>query len=495
MVWLIILVFLIVGFVIYVRVNTNFEYHYYDNGKIKLLGRTRFRKRIGEFKCYDTKGFCYCIRNYEKGELISERYFLKGASEDIISNRDIMLNAVLNDGNNLEFLKNDLKFDREIVIAALKSEKFNKDYIKDCLSFYSNDSDLIHIAVLANGHLLEYASSNLRDNKRIVLDAVKNNGYSIKYASDRLKSDKKVVVSAVYCDSRALFFINRNYRYDNEVIAASFYDWNKNLYQGYMWNNDVSASDFYLLKYYPNGPHPPIQLIPKYKLYEKDFVFNAKRILLESEFLDESLKFRILWKQTFILNEIIKSKLFRSFSTLYQISMIFPILFFPLSLILLLIFGGNILNITTLVAILLFGIQHLFDETKILNKWMNNKSVLHRLQKFIYRTVRIKKIKTLKYYFDKEEFWAIQYAIEEIRLNQKVILDVISQKDNMIILAFVDEELKNDFDFNQKLRPYIIRFLSNYINKEELIDFYHYWYLGNKHLENDNEILNLINDV
>ena len=494
MVWLIILVLIIVGFVIYVRVNTNFEYHYYDNGKIKLSGRTRFRKRIGEFKCYDTKGFCYCIRNYEKGELISERYFLKGASEDIISNRDIMLNAVLNDGNNLEFLKNDLKFDREIVIAALKSEKFNNDYIKDCLSFYSNDSELIHAAVLVNGHFLEYASSNLKDNERIVLDAVKKDGYSIKYASDRLKSDKKVVINAVNCDSRALFFIKRHYRYDNEVIAASFYDWNKNFYNGFIGINDVSASDFYLLKY-PKGPHNPIQLIPKYKLYEKDFVFNAKRILLGTEFLDESLKSRILRKQTFILNEIIKSKLFRSFSTLYLISRIFAISFLCLSMVLLFIFGGNILNITAWVGILLFWIQHLFEETKTLNKWMNNKSVLHRLQKFIYRTVRIKKIKTLKYYFDKEEFWAIQYAIEEIRLNQKVILDVISQKDNMIILAYVDEELKNDHDFNQKLRPYIIRFLSKSINKEELIDFYHYWYLGNKHLENDNEILNLIKDV
>jgi hypothetical protein len=492
MVWLILLVFLIVGSVIYVRINTNFEYHYDDNGKIKLSGRTRFRKRIGEFKCYDTKGFCYCIRNYEKGELVSERYFLKGASEEIISNRDIVLKAVLNDGNNLEFLKNDLEFDREIVIAALKSKKFNKDYIKYRLSRYSNDSDLIHIAVLADGHLLESASSKLKDNERIVLDAVKNNGYSIKYASDRLKSDKKVVVNAVNCDSRALFFINRNYRYDNEVIAASLYDWNKNLHNGYVWHSDVPYYRYLFDN--PNGSGTPIELIPKYKLYEKDFVFNAKRILLESEFLDESLKFRILRKETFVFQKLLESKLFRSFSILYNICIVFPTIFFLVSLVLHII-GVNILNIMAWAAILPYAIQYALEETKILNKWMNNKIVLHRLQKFIYRAVRIKKIKTLKYYFDNEEFWAIQYAIEEIRLNQKVILDVISQKDNLIILAFVDEELKNDFDFNQKLRPYIIRFLSNSINKEELIDFYHYWFLGNKHLENDKEILNLVKDV
>ena len=116
------------------------------------------------------------------------------------------------------------------------------------------------------------------------------------------------------------------------------------------------------------------------------------------------------------------------------------------------------------------------------------------MRKMIFKRVKIIHIDNLKEYLIKEEFWAIQYATEEIRLNQKLILDTISQSRKLEILAYVDQALKIDLEFNEHLKPFITELLGENNNKEEILDFYHYWFLGNQHLVNDPEIAKLMNE-
>ena len=52
-------------------------------------------------------------------------------------------------------------------------------------------------AVSNKGLALQYASSNLRSDKKVVLAAVHNNAYSLNWVSDRLIKDKEVYLGAL----------------------------------------------------------------------------------------------------------------------------------------------------------------------------------------------------------------------------------------------------------------------------------------------------------
>ena len=60
-------------------------------------------------------------------------------------------------------------------------------------------------AVTQNGYALEYAPTDLKADKEVVLAAVTQNGDALKYASTDLKADKEVVLAAVAQDWKALF--------------------------------------------------------------------------------------------------------------------------------------------------------------------------------------------------------------------------------------------------------------------------------------------------
>jgi hypothetical protein len=95
-------------------------------------------------------------------------------------------------------------------------------------------------------------------------------------------------------------------------------------------------------------------------------------------------------------------------------------------------------------------------------------------------------------YFDMEEFSAIQYALDELKYDQNLIIEVIAKSEKVLILAYVEESVKRDKDFNQKLKPYILKFLTQSKNQQEKEDFYYYWFLDNEHFYGDTGTLELI---
>jgi hypothetical protein len=480
MFWFISFLLIITGIVFLFKTNTSFEYHYYDNGKVKSLGKTRFGKRIGEFKYFDKNEFCYCIQKYSKGKIAEEHYYLKGASIEILENREIVLNAVKNDGNNLQFIQNDLRFDRQIIFKAVENEKFAKNYrslfnytiliqnhLRGIFTHFSKDTELFQRAVQKNGLLLEFASSEIQDNDQVVLSAVMESGTAIQYASERLRSTKKIIVPAVNENSNALKFIDKEFRHDNDVIVAAVYDHQRNFY--------VSG--------YPYAA--PIELIPTYKLLDKNIVFNSKGII---------------WAD--------KQKLTRkisNFFTFFEVVAVLPALFAFIIILISLpiswlgyrklldyidaeIFGGymgGIMGLGILVSSFIIWIVE-----KIKN--ILSVKIRYRIQKLIKRILRIKNKKTLMKYFDMEEFSAIQYAVDELKYNQKLILEVIAKSEKVLILAYVEKSLKMDKDFNQKLKPYILKFLTQSKNQQEKEDFYYYWFLDNENFEGDLGTLELI---
>ena len=58
------------------------------------------------------------------------------------------------------------------------------------------DREIVLEAVKNDGSALKYASENLKEDREIVLEAVKNDGSALEYASENLKEDREIVLEA-----------------------------------------------------------------------------------------------------------------------------------------------------------------------------------------------------------------------------------------------------------------------------------------------------------
>jgi len=206
---------LIIGNGIYTTVNTKNVVEYYPNGRIKLKGVTKFNERVGSFDHFDEYGALSIKMTYENGKLkkediisksggvyktvehyngiISTKYFLKYAPEEIKRNRSIVLEALKNDGLALEFISTEFKNDREIVLVAVKSSGKALEYASNELK---NDREIVLEAVkrikpydARSYSVLKFASSELKDNKEIVFTAIQSNIHQYLDASENIKKD------------------------------------------------------------------------------------------------------------------------------------------------------------------------------------------------------------------------------------------------------------------------------------------------------------------
>ena len=83
---------------------------------------------------------------------------------------------------------------------------------------FSNDKEVMLDAVNIDGQELYYASEQLRDDYDVVLAAVTKKGLILKYASKRLRANKEIVLAAIKSDKRAFDFISdENLKEDEEI--------------------------------------------------------------------------------------------------------------------------------------------------------------------------------------------------------------------------------------------------------------------------------------
>jgi hypothetical protein len=77
------------------------------------------------------------------------------------------------------------------------------------------------LAIERDGHVLQYASAELRKDREVVLAASKRNGYALQWASAELRNDREVVLAAVRQGAGALWYVSQELRGDPEVLAAA----------------------------------------------------------------------------------------------------------------------------------------------------------------------------------------------------------------------------------------------------------------------------------
>ncbi|EFC46582.1 predicted protein [Naegleria gruberi] len=133
---------------------------------------------------------------------------LKFASSQLKNSRDIVLEAVKQDGLVIEYVPEHLK-DREIVMEAIKNSKYS--CVLQHAPTFSNDKEVILLAAKNSGFSFSYASEKLRSDREFVLQIVKMKGDSLKDVSKELKKDKEIVMEAVKSNGMALYYVDHGY--------------------------------------------------------------------------------------------------------------------------------------------------------------------------------------------------------------------------------------------------------------------------------------------
>ena len=125
----------------------------------------------------------------------------KGGKKKAADDRELVLTAVTQNGNALQYASAELQGDPDIVLAAVKQDGQALQYASVELR---GDREIVLAAVEQHGKALEYALDMLKNNREIVLAAVKSNGHALEYASEELKAQHEIVLAAVKQDGTVL---------------------------------------------------------------------------------------------------------------------------------------------------------------------------------------------------------------------------------------------------------------------------------------------------
>ena len=118
-------------------------------------------------------------------------------------------------GHALQYTSDDLRSDREVVIAAVKQNGVALEYAsRELLS----DRDFMLAAVGQDGATLEYASDELRADREIVIAAVGHCGPALQFAANALRRDRGVVLAAMLQDESALQYADDSLPYDKRLL-------------------------------------------------------------------------------------------------------------------------------------------------------------------------------------------------------------------------------------------------------------------------------------
>ena len=109
--------------------------------------------------------------------------------------RDEALEAIKEDGNELQHASLELRADRNVVLAAVRQA--GGLAIAYASPGLQADREIVLEAVRQNGDALQYASTELQADREVLLEAVRQNGDALRYASAELWADREVVLEAV----------------------------------------------------------------------------------------------------------------------------------------------------------------------------------------------------------------------------------------------------------------------------------------------------------
>lgn len=139
-----------------------------------------------------------------------------------IENKQVILKIIerhqINDSAFLSCLSTDLRDDKDVVLAVIKKNGYALQYASKRL----RDNELIVLEAVSDyGLVLSFVSDRLKDNKDIVMAAVNDCGNSIEYASKKLRNDKDIALIALKNDSFAFEYLSEDLKNDKEIATIT----------------------------------------------------------------------------------------------------------------------------------------------------------------------------------------------------------------------------------------------------------------------------------
>jgi hypothetical protein len=119
---------------------------------------------------------------------------LKYLFRDLARDKDVVLAAVRNNGNALQYVPEVLRRDKDVALEAVASLGLAFVYVPEVLR---RDKDVVLAAINTCTDALKIMPDCMKDDKIVALAALNKDGSLIKYISERLRGDKDIVLTAV----------------------------------------------------------------------------------------------------------------------------------------------------------------------------------------------------------------------------------------------------------------------------------------------------------
>ncbi|CAE7942494.1 unnamed protein product [Symbiodinium sp. KB8] len=137
------------------------------------------------------------------------------------ADKEVVLAALQQDGQMLEFASEDLQADPSVVLVAVASDgtalRFASNALRGCRK-------VVSVAVRQNGLALQFAEHSLRCDSELLRLAARrwwSCDWSYLFAASNLQNDRDVVLEAVRIDWRALQSVGEKMQKDAEVVSAA----------------------------------------------------------------------------------------------------------------------------------------------------------------------------------------------------------------------------------------------------------------------------------
>ena len=141
------------------------------------------------------------------------------ASTELQDDRDVVLHCVKRRGDAVKHASARLRGDKEIILAAVK--EWNSAKVLNLASTeLQDDREVVLECVKNGGNAIEHASARLQDDREVVLECVKIRGDAIKHASARLRGDKEIILAAAkkWNSAKVLNLASTELQDDREVV-------------------------------------------------------------------------------------------------------------------------------------------------------------------------------------------------------------------------------------------------------------------------------------
>ena len=161
--------------------------------------------------------------------------------------KDMVLAAVTQNVNALEYASSLLKGDADVVrqsVIADTNEKFYPDQLQFADDELMSNKAFVMELVAHSGMALKYASEALKDDEEVVEVAVRQCGFALFNAIRRLRNDKRLVLLSVKEDSSS-FQHHHQFKNDIQVVTAAM---NKNECILQWAHRDLYDNDEFMLK-------------------------------------------------------------------------------------------------------------------------------------------------------------------------------------------------------------------------------------------------------